>query len=170
MGEAVQGAFAFYRDRFADAGDFTFVLVGNFDVDGVEPLVRTWLGSLPTEGRVESWRDLGIRPPDGTTRFEVRRGLEDKSQVRIAFTGEAAWSREEDHRVDALAQVLRTRLREELGRVNAGPDRPYALGFSIGVIVCQADETRSVTYLLTAADARMYAEKRQRREGRAISA
>jgi zinc protease len=34
----------FYRDRFADASDFTFVIVGNFTVDSIKPLVLTWLG------------------------------------------------------------------------------------------------------------------------------
>ena len=39
---------AFYEDRFADAGDFTFVFVGNMDLDVMRPLVETYVGALPT--------------------------------------------------------------------------------------------------------------------------
>lgn len=106
-------ALAVYRDRFADASDFTFVIVGNFDEDELEPWVTTYLGGLPSTKRKERFKDLGIRPRRDAD-FEVRRGLEDKSQVRITFTRDAEWTREESYVVGSLAQVLRTRLREIL--------------------------------------------------------
>ncbi|HUF47604.1 MAG TPA: diguanylate cyclase [Vicinamibacterales bacterium] len=65
---------------------------------------------------------------------------------------------------------LRARLAAELAAVNAQPDRSYALGFSMGVVVCPPDETRSIDELLAVADERMYADKRARRAGRARSA
>ncbi|PYS68978.1 MAG: peptidase M16, partial [Acidobacteria bacterium] len=39
---------AFYKDRFADASDFTFVFVGSFDLPTIKPLVEKYLGSLPS--------------------------------------------------------------------------------------------------------------------------
>ena len=56
---------AVYADRFADLGDSTFVFVGAFDWDNLRSLATTYLASLPTTGRVEQWRDIGDRPPDG---------------------------------------------------------------------------------------------------------
>ncbi len=35
-----------YRSRFADAGDFTFILSGDFNIDSVKPLVARYLGAL----------------------------------------------------------------------------------------------------------------------------
>jgi zinc protease len=107
-------AYKFYRDRFADAGDFTFVLVGNFSPESIKPLVLTWLGGLPAQSRHETWRDLGVQPPDGVVKVEVKRGLEPKSQVRIVFSGSADFSRENRHDLTALSDVLETRLREVL--------------------------------------------------------
>ena len=43
-------AFAFYKDRFADASDFTFVFVGNVDTLTLKPLVEKYLASLPSIG------------------------------------------------------------------------------------------------------------------------
>ena len=107
-------AWRIYRDRFADAGDFTFVLVGSFQPDAIRPLVQTWLGGLPSKGRKESWRDVGIRPPDGVVEVKIERGLEPKSQVQIVFTGDARFSREARHQLASLADVLDVRLREVL--------------------------------------------------------
>jgi zinc protease len=39
---------AFYKDRFADASDFTFVFVGSFDPETMKPLVERYLGGLPS--------------------------------------------------------------------------------------------------------------------------
>ena len=51
---------AIYADRFADLGDATFIFVGAFDLAGIEPLVRTYLGNLPSTGRQETFRDVGV--------------------------------------------------------------------------------------------------------------
>ena len=68
---------AFYKDRFADASDFTFVFVGNIDTLTLKPLVEKYIASLPaikgqqgnlprqqrrsTEGRVVERRSFALR-------------------------------------------------------------------------------------------------------------
>src|SRR5690606_13627728 len=42
-----------YRERFADAGDFTFYFVGNVDADTLRPLVERYIASLPAKGTKE---------------------------------------------------------------------------------------------------------------------
>jgi zinc protease len=110
---------AFYRDRFADASDFTFILVGNFDPRTIEPLVERYIGGLPSRQRDERWRDDGIRYPTGVIRKVVRKGLEPRSETQIMFTGDFDFTRENVHTLDAMAEVLeiklRKTLREELG-------------------------------------------------------
>ena len=42
---------AFYKARFADAGNFTFVFVGSFTLETIRPLIETYVASLPaTQG------------------------------------------------------------------------------------------------------------------------
>jgi zinc protease len=111
----LEEAYKIYRERFADASDFTFVLVGNFKPETIQPMVLTWLGGLPSKGHKESWRAVGQnRPPRGIVKVDVAKGLEPKSQVRIAFTGPAEFSRENRHAIDSLARILQIRLREIL--------------------------------------------------------
>ncbi len=113
-------ALDFYRDRFSNADDFTFAIVGSVDTTSLRPLVERWLGSLPSTGRVESWRDVGVRAPDGIVRREVHRGLEQKADTRLVFHGDAdRTDLAERYAMGAMAQVLdmrlRDKLREELG-------------------------------------------------------
>ena len=106
---------AIYRGRFADAGDFTLVFVGNVSPDTLRPLVERYLGSLPTSRRTERARDLGIRPPTGVVEHTVRRGSEPKAETAVVFTGAlSAFTRKERLAIGALADVLDIQLRETL--------------------------------------------------------
>jgi zinc protease len=120
-------SFDFYRDRFADAGDFTFIFVGSFDPEALKPLIQTYLGGLPGLGRRESWRDEGIRPPSGVIRKDVFRGIEEKSETEIIFTGPFEWTRENRHALASLADLLEIRLREVLREDMGGT---YGVGVS----------------------------------------
>lgn len=93
----LDAALGVYRDRFADASDFTFALVGAFEPAAVEPLVRQYLATLPASGREEEARDLGIRPPGGVVEKTVRRGIEPRARVQLVFPGTL------DVRLDTLA-------------------------------------------------------------------
>jgi len=107
-------AFDFYSDRFADAGDFTFVFVGNIDKPSLKPLVETYLASLPAAGRRETYRDIRVRQPRGTKKVVTRRGTEPKSFVYLVMQGQQKWSWEAEDDLDMLTEVLRIRLREVL--------------------------------------------------------
>jgi len=112
-------SFAFYKDRFADASDFTFIVVGSFDLPTIKPLVERYLGSLPALHRTEAGRDVGIRPPQGVVEKQITKGRAPKSQVGIVFSGPFQ-NNPHDRLViralaDTLAGSLQRVLREDLG-------------------------------------------------------
>jgi zinc protease len=147
-----------YRERFADASDFTFIFVGTFTPDSLRPLVERYIASLPALGRTEEGRDLGIRPPEGIVEKTVRRGLEQKAQTVLTFTGPATYSPEERAAMSALDAVLdielRDRLREALGgtygvsvsgSISRVPWERYELSISFGSDPGRVEElTRAV--------------------------
>ncbi len=149
-----EAALEIYRRRFADASDFTFIVVGNFSPEEIAPLVETYLGSLPAAGRQETWRDIGVRRPEEVVKVEVEKGLEPKAQVQLLFSGEAEWSRENQHQMSTLARVLRIRLREILredlgatygtsvsGGIAWRPIERYSFSISFG---CDPEEVDSL--------------------------
>ncbi len=110
----LQKSFAFYKDRFADASDFTFVFAGSFDPAGIRPLVERYLATLPSTHRKETWKNVGITPPKGVVEKVVRKGIEPKSEADIVFTGPFTFDTPHEVALDALGLVLETRLREAL--------------------------------------------------------
>lgn len=110
----LDAAYDFYRQRFADAGDFTFVFVGNVDEAKLEKLAATYLASLPSTGRKEKWRDIKVRHPRGVERVRVEKGQDPKSFVMLSFHGKSKWSPEAEDDLDMLSEVMNIRLREVL--------------------------------------------------------
>lgn len=124
-------ALSIYKDRFADASDFTFFFVGSFKTDSIVPLIEKYLGSLPSINRKEDWRDLGISIPGGKLRKVVRKGSEDKATVQLVFSGEYKYSEKANVIMDALEEVLKIRLTERLREDEGGAYSPAAsVGYS----------------------------------------
>ena len=71
-----EAALRIYRERFANAGDFTFVFVGAFKPGDLRPLVQTYLASLPALDRKEAGRHVGDDPKRGKVTVEVKKGIE----------------------------------------------------------------------------------------------
>ncbi len=122
-------SFDFFKDRFADASDFTFVFVGNLNPDSIKPQIVKWLGSLPSTGRKENWRDTGIRPPTGVVERVVRKGIEPKARTAIIFTGPFEYTRANRYHLGALSELLTIKLREAL-RENLGGTYGVSVGAS----------------------------------------
>ena len=116
---SLERSMAFYKSRFADASDFTFVFVGNFDLQTMKPLVERYLASLPALHRVEAAVDRGVRPPAGVVERQVVRGVDPRSQVAIVFSG--PFQNDPMHRLvlktmsQMLGGNLQRTLREDLG-------------------------------------------------------
>ena len=127
----LEKSFAFYKDRFSDASDFTFVFVGSFDLDTMKPLVERYLGSLPATHRKETWKDIGMKRPTGVIEKRIEKGLEPKSRSAIIFTGPFDYTQENRIAIRAMADVLEVRLRESIredlgGTYNISADANYS--------------------------------------------
>jgi len=107
-------ALAFYKDRFGDATDFTFVIVGAVDLARLRPLVETYLASLPAKGRREKEKDTGARKVGGVVEKTWTIGQDQKARVVMSFHGEEPWTRDKERDLFILGQVMSIRLREIL--------------------------------------------------------
>ncbi|HSJ25823.1 MAG TPA: insulinase family protein [Longimicrobiales bacterium] len=120
-------AYRIFRDRFADAGDFTFAFVGAFDDATIRPLIETYIASLPSAGTTERPRDNGMRPVRGVVEKVVRRGIEPRAQTRITFTGPFEYTRDNRLALALLMEVVDMRLRDVLREDMGGT---YGVGVS----------------------------------------
>ncbi len=152
-------SFAVYQDRFADASDFTFVFVGSFSLDDMRPLVQSYLGNLPSTGRDETWRDIGVEAPEGVVEKVVVKGIEPKSRVSIVFPHDFEWTRQNRYDMGSLGDVLAIRLREEIREDESGtygvsvrastariPRQTSRLSISFGCDPERVDELTALVY------------------------
>ncbi|MGF1923375.1 MAG: M16 family metallopeptidase [Bacteroidia bacterium] len=123
-------AYAFYKDRFADASGQTFVFVGNFDVEKLKPFISTYLASLPSLNRNENFADNGVYPPKGKVSKTVARGIEDKATVQLFLHGDYNYTAENNVQLDALKSALEIKILERLREKESGVYSP-SVGLSV---------------------------------------
>jgi zinc protease len=121
---------AFYRDRFSNAADFSFFMVGAFKPEEVIPLLAQYVGSLPSTGkRTSNFKDVGLHFPAAIERARVEKGREPRSQTVISFFAEPPIDSTEGERISAATTVMQTRLRDIL-REELGQTYTIAVGLS----------------------------------------
>ncbi len=136
-GLKLDGVYDFYKDRFSSANGFTFIFVGNIEIDTIKNLVTRYLGSLPSNTEEESsWRDIGLRYTKGIIKKTIVKGIDDKSKVDMRFTGTLDFSLDKKNQLRLLAKLLKIKLTEEMREKMAGvygvqvsgfaTDRPYS--------------------------------------------
>jgi zinc protease len=124
-----EDAFKIYQERFKDASDFTFIFVGNFEVDKIKPLLETYLGGLPSNGQKESWKDPAIEKREGLVVSRIQMGKTQKDLVGIHFHGQTNWTEEENYVFNSMIKVLNIQLREALREDKGGV---YGVGVNGG--------------------------------------
>ena len=149
----LERAFAIYQERFADFSDFTFIFVGNFDLEQMVDWSQRYLGNLPSLDRAETWLDVAPDPPTGVVEVPVYRGQDEQSLTTLLFTGPSEDSLDRRLHLRMLEMILdilmREELREELGGVYAfsasasmepDPDSLYRVSLTFGSDPARVEE------------------------------
>jgi len=108
-----------YRQRVANAGDYTFSIVGAFTVDEIRPLIRKYLASLPDNGARETYGN-NYHPQMATGEvdnfFEVPM-RNPKSSIYVSIMGDKPYSYDDEFMMDLVGEsvgaALLTMLRHE---------------------------------------------------------
>ncbi len=117
----LEDALAFHRRLFANAADFTFFMVGSFQVDSVAPLIERYLASLPSTGRrTSAYVARGPRYPAGVRQVAVHKGVEPQSSTRITFFINDGLEELDLHRARSCASILTEHLRQSLRELLGG--------------------------------------------------
>jgi zinc protease len=133
----------FYRQRFSNAAEFQFYMVGAFTVDEALPLLARYVGSLPSKSattttstsqnapRAAAYHDVGLHFPQAAEQAKVELGREPRAQTVMSFYADPSEDPNDQERASEAATVLeialRDILREELGQtytVNVGLSQP----------------------------------------------
>jgi zinc protease len=84
----LEASFGLYKQRLADAGDFRFFIVGNFELATIKPLVLSYLGSIPDLPRSEDYKLRTWPPHTKKQRLELKEGSVPRATLRFYFDRE----------------------------------------------------------------------------------
>jgi zinc protease len=116
-----------YKDRFADASDFIYLMVGNFKIDEVIPLLEKYIGGLPSTGRKETWKDVEPGFPKGRVIVDVPKNSEPQSMVAMVWKGDFKWKDKPHQSFTMLMNILSIKLRELMREEQGGT---YGVSFT----------------------------------------
>ena len=118
-----------YQDRFKDASDFTFILVGNVDVEAVKPLIESYLGALPSINRKETFKDNHIEMRKGIYKNEfIRQQETPKVNNFISYSGTCAYTLRNDILMSMTDQLLNLIYTEKVREDEGGTYGVYPMG------------------------------------------
>jgi zinc protease len=109
-----------YRERFANAANFTFVFAGPFTEADITPLLVQYVAALPSTGaRDARVVEDHLEFPAAITREVFAKGHEPRAQTALSFFADTRLDEVESLRVRIAAIIvesqLRLALREQLG-------------------------------------------------------
>ena len=110
-----------YKERFGNAADFTFFIVGNVDAKDLKPLVEKYLGSLPTSDKREDWVDNNVRSPKGIVKKVIPIKMETpKSLIVTSFRHEMPYNLHDMYCNNVLRGILDVRYTENIREKEGG--------------------------------------------------
>lgn len=118
--------FEIYKERFADAGDFTFFFVGNFDIDSITPMLEKYLGSLPSINRKETWKDVSPKFAQGKNNINFYKGTEKQSMVGLIMNNDIEYNEKNRMAIALLQEIIDIKLVEVIREKMSGVYSPQA--------------------------------------------
>eukprot|EP01107_Rhizomastix_libera_P015990 TRINITY_DN6408_c0_g1_i1.p1 TRINITY_DN6408_c0_g1~~TRINITY_DN6408_c0_g1_i1.p1 ORF type:complete len:939 (-),score=-19.19 TRINITY_DN6408_c0_g1_i1:29-2845(-) len=117
-------AFNIYKERFADAGDFTFLMVGDFDIKDVKPMFEKYIASLPATGSNEKWVDRKVEMNKKGEELRIVKGTQDRAHVRLMIPGDFAWTAKERLTIRSLIEAYDIKFTEIVREEKSGVYSP----------------------------------------------
>ena len=129
------------KERFQNAGQFTFVISGNFDEQTIRPLIEQYIASLPaTKAKPEQFKEvITFAKGEVVNQFKVKTESP-KATAREMWYAEMPYTLDNIVKLDAVGQVLSMiylkTIREDesaayscgaAGHFNTGTNQPKAL-------------------------------------------
>ena len=121
------------KDRFKDAGQFTFVIAGNFDEQTIRPLIEQYIASLPsTSAQPEEFKDV-LTAPEGEVVNHFKVKTESPKATAFEFwRAQMPYTLENAVKIDAVGQILamiylKTIREEESAAYSCGASGSFSL-------------------------------------------
>lgn len=95
------------KERTANAADFTFTIIGNFDEATIRPLIEQYIASLPAKGAKENWKPVTTYNKGNTVNQFYRKMETPKANAYMYwYNNKTPYTLENSIYADAAGQIL----------------------------------------------------------------
>ena len=122
------------KERFQNAGQFTFIISGNFDETTIRPLIEQYIASLPaTKAKAEDFKEImTFAKGEVVNQFKVKTESP-KATARELWYADAPYTLENIVKIDAVGQILsmiylKTIREDESAAYSCGAAGSFSLG------------------------------------------
>lgn len=110
-----------YLERFNNAADFEFFIVGDIKTEALKPLLEKYIASIPTNNKKEEWKDNSTQWVSNKIDKDIYLKMEDpKSSVRISYKNDYKYNLKNSLIANALGDILQLRYTETLREQEGG--------------------------------------------------
>ena len=121
-----------YHDRFSDASDFTFFIVGDVSENNIEPLLAKYIASLPATNVKENWKYNLAEWSQKNTDKDIYLSMQDaKSTINIAVKKDMPFNLKDQFLMKTLGSILKLRYTESLREQEGGTYGASVSGYLI---------------------------------------
>lgn len=124
-------ALKIYKERFADFSDFTFVMVGSFDLNTIRPMVQQYLAGLPSLNRNEGTNYIPYTYPSGGFTKLIQKGKTDRSTVTMILDGTYTDEANLVGNMTAIRDIVQLKMTE---RLRGTEHEVYSPGISLSML------------------------------------
>lgn len=109
-----------YRERLMNFADFTFIVVGDYDESQVKALCEKYLAGLPATRQKQPKPSPAPRLFTGMQRFELFKGVENKSMVVLAMYGRCGYDQTSKDELALLNELVNEKLWQNVRQSRSG--------------------------------------------------
>ena len=118
-----------YKQLYSNPDDFTYLIVGNVDLETLKPMVEKYIGSLPKTKKKFTMVDDGVRYAQGRVENHFTMPMQmPKASVVTILNGEMPYTLENNLAMDFFAQLLTIRYTETMREEKGGTYGVSAFG------------------------------------------
>ena len=116
-----------YNERFANASDFDFYIIGDVKEEQLKPLLEKYIASIPTNNIHETFKNNGSEWISNRIDKDIYLTMEDpKASVNIAYKKDMPYTIKNSVYADALGDILQLRITETVRETEGGAYSPRA--------------------------------------------
>jgi zinc protease len=118
-------AYNFFKERFRNPAEFTYIFVGDFELEQMKKLLEKYIGSISSEkSSKETWKDNNVNYSSKNISKRFSKGKESRTHVKLMIPGEFQYSRESKYLLSTLVEYLDIKLTEEIREKLSGVYSP----------------------------------------------